>query len=84
MDIKNYRYSYNGNNSSLIYFSKYPVPSWSLELFTGWIYANKARKTKQSTVLTKYLDALTTMSKDKKLPIDVKYHVNNLIEEVWI
>ncbi|KAI8077020.1 hypothetical protein BDF21DRAFT_384817 [Thamnidium elegans] len=81
MDIKNYRYSYNGNNSSLIYFSKYPVPSWSLGLFTGWINANKARKTKQSTVLTKYLDALTTMSKDKNLPIDIKCHVNNLIEE---
>jgi hypothetical protein len=82
MDIKNYRYSYNGNNSSLTYFSKYPVPSWSLGLFTGWINANKARKTKQSTVLTKYLDALTTMSKDKNLPIDIKCHVNNLIEEV--
>lgn len=32
-------------------------------------------------VLTKYVDALTTMSKDNNFPIDIKYHVNNLIEE---
>ncbi|KAF7722075.1 hypothetical protein EC973_003724 [Apophysomyces ossiformis] len=73
---KTYKYTYNGDNIDLLYFSNHPVEAWSLDSFESFIV--KREPIKSQAVVSRFLRALDIIDKDRQVSTDVKKSVNIL------